>query len=235
MSYIDVLIVFINKKFGDYVKEMYPSQLTVEKANTSDDRANYLDLTSIIESNNRLYTKLYDKRDDVDFHIVDFPFLLSNIPFSPPYGVYISQLIRYARCCSYYDDFGYRHKLLFDRFLSQGSRAAVVHILRCCTYFAWVAYFGERGNGCCPCFILGFAIAPLRRKFFPALLCAVIVADLCLILGFAIAPLRRKFFAARFFRGNCCCPMFNVGFAIAPLRREFFAAQFCAINNADLH
>ena len=69
---------------------------------------------------NRLYTKLYDKRDDFDFHIVNFPFLSSNIPSSPSYGVYISQLIRYARCCSYYDDFGYRHKLLVDRLLSQG-------------------------------------------------------------------------------------------------------------------
>ena len=118
--YIDDLIVFNNKKFGDYVKEIYPSHLTVEKANTSDDLANYLDLTFIIESNNRLYTKLYDKRDDFDFHIVNFPFLLSNIPSSPSYGVYISQLIRYARCCSYYDDFGYRHKLLVDRLLSQG-------------------------------------------------------------------------------------------------------------------
>ena len=69
---------------------------------------------------NRLYTKLFDKRDDFDFHIVNFPFLSSNIPSSPSYGVYISQLIRYARCCSYYDDFGYRHKLLVDRLLSQG-------------------------------------------------------------------------------------------------------------------
>ena len=49
---IDDVIVFNNKKFGDYVKEIYPSQLTVEKANTSDDLANYLDLTFIIESNN---------------------------------------------------------------------------------------------------------------------------------------------------------------------------------------
>ena len=73
-QYIDDLIVFNNKKFGDYVKEIYPSQLTVEKAKTSDDLANYLDLTFIIESNNRLYTKLYDKRDDFDFHIVNFPF-----------------------------------------------------------------------------------------------------------------------------------------------------------------
>ena len=79
----DDLIVFNNKKFGDYVKEIYPSQLTVEKANTSDDLANYLDLTFIIESNNRLYTKLYDKRDDFDFHMVNFPFLLSNIPSNP--------------------------------------------------------------------------------------------------------------------------------------------------------
>ena len=118
--YIDDLIVFNNKKFGDYVKEIYPSQLTVEKANTSDDLANYLDLTFIIESNNRLYTKLYDKRDDFDFHIVNFPFLSSNIPSSPSYGVYISQLIRYARCCSDYDDFGCRHGLLVDRLLSQG-------------------------------------------------------------------------------------------------------------------
>ena len=118
--YIDDLIVFNNKKFGDYVKEIYPSQLTIEKANTSDDLANYLDLTFIIESNNRLYTKLYDKRDDFDFHIVNFPFLSSNIPSSPSYGVYISQLIRYARCCSYYDDFGYRHKLLVDSLLSRG-------------------------------------------------------------------------------------------------------------------
>ena len=121
--YIDDLIVFNNKKFGDYVKEIYPSQLTVEKANTSDDLANYLDLTFIIESNNRLYTKLYDKRDNFDFHTVNFPFLSSNIQSSPSYGVYISQLIRYARCCSYYDDFRYHHKLLVDRLLSQGYEA----------------------------------------------------------------------------------------------------------------
>ena len=50
--YIDDLIVFNNKKFGDYIKEICPCQITVEKANTSNDLANYLDLTFIIESNN---------------------------------------------------------------------------------------------------------------------------------------------------------------------------------------
>ena len=121
--YIDDLIVFNNKRFLDYLKEIYPSQLTVEKANKSDHLADYLDLTFIIDSGGKLSTRLYDKRDDFDFHIVNFPFLSSNIPSGPSYGVYISQLIRYARCCSHYDDFRYRHKCLVGRLLSQGYKA----------------------------------------------------------------------------------------------------------------
>ena len=52
--------------------------------------------------------------------IVNFSYLSSNIPSGPSYGVYISQLTRYARCCSHFDDFRYRHKCLVDRLLSQG-------------------------------------------------------------------------------------------------------------------
>ena len=52
--YIDDLIVFNNKKFLDYLKEIYPSQLTVEKANKSDHLADYLDLTFIIDSGGKL-------------------------------------------------------------------------------------------------------------------------------------------------------------------------------------
>ena len=94
--YIDDLIVFNNKKFLNYLKETYPSQLTVDKANQSDHLADYLDLRFIIESGGKLSTRLYDKRDYFDFHIVNFLFLSSNIPSGPSYGVYISQLIRYA-------------------------------------------------------------------------------------------------------------------------------------------
>ena len=117
--YIDNLIVFNSKKFLDYLKEIYPSQLTVEKANKSDHLADYLDLTLIIDSGGKLSTRLYDKRDDFDFHIVNFLFLSSNIPSGPCCGVYISQLIRYTCCCSHYDDFRYRHKCLVDRLLLQ--------------------------------------------------------------------------------------------------------------------
>jgi len=51
-----------------------------------------------------LTTKLYDKRDDFNFPIVNYPILDSNIPSSPAYGVYMSQLIRYSKIgyhCSY--------------------------------------------------------------------------------------------------------------------------------------
>ena len=118
--YIDDLIVFNNKKFLDYLKEIYRSQLTVEKANKSDHLTDYLDLTFVIDSGGKLSTRLYDKRDEFDFHIVNFTFLSSNILSCPSYGVYISQLIRYAQCCSHHYDFRYRHKCLVDRLLSQG-------------------------------------------------------------------------------------------------------------------
>ena len=119
MLYIHDLIIFSNKKFLDYLKEIYPSQLTVEKANKSDHLADYPDLTFIIDSESKLSTRLYDKRDDFDLHIINFPFLSSNIPFSSSYGVYISQFIRHAQCCSHHDDFRYRRKCLVDRLLSQ--------------------------------------------------------------------------------------------------------------------
>ena len=77
---IDDLTAFNNKKFWECVKDIYPSQLNVEKTNQSDSSASYLDLTFTIEKNRKLSAKLYEKRDDFDFHIVNFPFLSSNIP-----------------------------------------------------------------------------------------------------------------------------------------------------------
>ena len=118
--YSDDLILFNNKMFLDYLKKISPSQLTVEKADKSDHLADYLDLTFIMDSGGKLSTRLYDKRDDFHFHIVNFPFLSSNISSGPSYGVHISKLVRYARGCSYYDDFRYHYKCLVDRLLSQG-------------------------------------------------------------------------------------------------------------------
>ena len=67
-----------------------------------------------------LRTKHYDKRDDVNFPIVNFPFICSNIPAAPAYGVYISQMIRFSRACGSYQDFLDRGLLLTRKLLNQG-------------------------------------------------------------------------------------------------------------------
>ena len=59
-----------------------------------------LDLNLSIH-NNIVSTKIYDKRDDFNFDIVNFPFLDGDVPRRPSYGVYISQLIRFARASSH--------------------------------------------------------------------------------------------------------------------------------------
>ena len=83
--------------------------------------AAFLDLHLSI-SNDIVSTKIYDKRDDFDFEIVNFPFLDGDVPRSTSYGVYISQLIRFARASSYVADFNTPNKLLTQKLLKQGYR-----------------------------------------------------------------------------------------------------------------
>ena len=63
---------------------------------------------------------MFDKRDNFNFNIVNYPYMCSNIPAKPTYGVYISQLIRISRICDKFDSFVKRHRLLTDRLIKQG-------------------------------------------------------------------------------------------------------------------
>ena len=56
---------------------------------------NYLDLHLSV-ANGFLSSKIYGKRDDFDFDIVNFPFLDGDVPCRSSYGLYTSQLIRFA-------------------------------------------------------------------------------------------------------------------------------------------
>ena len=72
-------------------------------------------------SNGFVSSKNYDKRDDFDFDIVNFPFL-DDVPRRPSNRVYISQLIRFARVCCHVDDFYTHNKCLIAKLLKQGYR-----------------------------------------------------------------------------------------------------------------
>ena len=110
-----------NNFFDSMVNRINPSELQLNKANVSDTEASFLDLHLSI-SDGFVQTKIYDKRDDFDFDIVNFPFLDGDVPRSTSYGVYISQLIRFARVSSHVDDFNSRNKVLTAKLLGQGYR-----------------------------------------------------------------------------------------------------------------
>ena len=93
------------------VGQIYPTELQLNKANSSYTEAPFLDLDLSI-MNGIGSSKIYDKRDDSNFEIVNLAFLDGDVPLSPSYGVYISQLVRIARVCSNDDDF------IFKRLLS---------------------------------------------------------------------------------------------------------------------
>ena len=76
----------------------------------------------VIISNYIVSTKIYDKHDDFDFEIVNFPFLDGDVPRSTSYGVSISQLICFTSASSHVADFNTRNKLLTQKLLKQGHR-----------------------------------------------------------------------------------------------------------------
>ena len=103
------------------VHRIYPTELQLNKANASDTEAAFLDFILSIQSD--IYsTKIYDKQDDFNFDIVNVPFLDGDIPQRPSYGVYISQLIRFAGASSHVTDFNNRNKFLRAKLLKQGYR-----------------------------------------------------------------------------------------------------------------
>ena len=103
------------------VSQIYPSELQLNKANNSETEAANLDLHLSI-SNDIVSTNIYDKRDDFDFIIVNFPFLDGDVPRSISYRVYISQLVRFARASSYVTDVNTHNTLLTQKPLKQGHR-----------------------------------------------------------------------------------------------------------------
>ena len=119
--YLDDLLKIDNPYFEGMVNKIYPPELQLNKANTSDTEAPILDLQLSI-SNCFVSSKIYDKRNDFDFDIVNFPILEGDVLRRPSYGVYISQLIRFDQVCSHDDYFNIRNKCLTAKLIKQGYR-----------------------------------------------------------------------------------------------------------------
>ena len=118
--YINDVLSINNSDFENYLGQMYPTELEIKDTTESNTSASYLDLLLSIGRDGQLHTSLYDKHDDFNFQITNFPFLSSNTRSSPAFGVFISQLIRYTRASSSYECFILRALRLSNKLLGQG-------------------------------------------------------------------------------------------------------------------
>ena len=118
---MDGILNISNVYFDNMVSQIYPLELQLNKSNTYDTEAAFLDLHLSI-SNDIISTKIYDKRDDFDFEIVNSPILAGDVPRSTSYEVYIFQLICFARASSHVAVSKTRSKLLTQKLLKQCHR-----------------------------------------------------------------------------------------------------------------
>ena len=104
LHFIYRFISINNPRFTEFLPLIYPPELEIKEIIDKASSASFLDAYLKFDDSGQLSTKTYDKRDDFNFKIINFPDMCSNIPASPAYGAYISQLIRYARASSNYSD-----------------------------------------------------------------------------------------------------------------------------------
>ena len=117
--YLDDIFTIDNPEFEKHIPDIYPTEFKLNKANISDKETSFLDLNiKVIESDVHTCTSVYDKRDDLGFPIVNFPLLSGDVPRLPSYGVYISQLVRFASVL----DFNSKNLQLMSKLLTQGYR-----------------------------------------------------------------------------------------------------------------
>ena len=117
--YIDDVSSLNNSKFGNFVDRVYLIELEIKDTTDTVRSASYLDLHLEIESKGRLRTKPYDKRDDFNFPLMNFPVVCSGVPLAPTYGACASQLIRCSGACGSYQDFIDRGLLITRKLLNQ--------------------------------------------------------------------------------------------------------------------
>ena len=71
--YIDDLISFNNKRFKEFISDIYPKELTISETTESTSVASYLDLLFTRDRSNNITTKLYDKRMHLASTLLTFP------------------------------------------------------------------------------------------------------------------------------------------------------------------
>jgi hypothetical protein len=89
--YIDDVLSINNSRFEEYFPLIYPPELEVIETTDTAKSASFMDIYLEFDDNGQPSTKIYDKRDDFNFKIINIPTMCSNITASPAYGIYTGQ------------------------------------------------------------------------------------------------------------------------------------------------
>ena len=111
--------------FKSHYEKMYPPEMVLKCTNISKATCTFLD-TRISIFRGKFRYKSYDKRNDFNFNIANYPHLDGNVPISTSYGVYMSQLVRFCdinlEICSFLSDV----KGMTVKFLKQGFNSEML-------------------------------------------------------------------------------------------------------------
>ena len=138
--YIDDLITLNND--GNLMSSMnriYPKELVLSLENEDDQQATFLDLDIKVREN-CFQVKTYDKRDAFNFEIVSYPDLSGNIPAQPAYGVFTSQVIRYARICNFHQDIVDKIQILVRKLIKKNYTMDGIRktLRKCFRTYPWI-------------------------------------------------------------------------------------------------
>lgn len=118
--YIDDLLIFNSDGImNEHKTKIYPKELILNNENEHEKHCTFLDINITVNRNKTITTNVYDKRDDFNFTINNFPNVSGNIHAARSHGIIISQLIRYSKICMNLDDFIERTNTMTTKLQSQ--------------------------------------------------------------------------------------------------------------------
>ena len=135
----DCVSINDDSTFKEHYLLMYPPEMHLKNTNVSKAVCTFLDLRISLFRGKFLY-RSYDKRDNFNFEICNYPNLRGNIPWKGSYGVYVSQLIRFCDINLNVNDFVNNVKTMTWKFLQQGFlRQSLIF-----TYLKFCNTYGHR-------------------------------------------------------------------------------------------
>ena len=122
--------------------EIYPKEPVLVPEENDGLQSPFLDLDLSI-NNGIISTKIFDKRDAFDFPIVNFPNLSGNIPDKSSYGVFVGELVRYARACTHYNYVADKTLSLVKKLKSQLFKGKMLKLSSSIDPKIWSQNFGS--------------------------------------------------------------------------------------------